>query len=37
MMNNNIDKILRRELRSAALEGEITETKPIDLIDKDGN
>jgi long-chain acyl-CoA synthetase len=32
-----IGKILRRELRAAALAGEITETKPIDLIDKDGN
>ena len=32
-----IGKILRRELRAAALAGGITETKPIDLIDKDGN
>ena len=32
-----IGKILRRELRAAALAGEIIETKPIDLIDKDGN
>ena len=32
-----IGKILRRKLRAAALAGEITETKPIDRIDKDGN